>query len=88
MKKRFVLGLSRDREVVYGNFEFLDGSRGAISIFPVFPESPRKRPMRRSCCMESSIRPVCFGTGEGQYTRAYLNVKGEDLLFLDKPIPL
>ncbi|MEO8662273.1 MAG: hypothetical protein ABI693_27670 [Bryobacteraceae bacterium] len=29
MKKRFALGLSRDREIVYGNFEFLDGSRGA-----------------------------------------------------------
>jgi hypothetical protein len=29
MRRKFPLGLSRDGEVVYGNFEFLDGSRGA-----------------------------------------------------------
>src|SRR5262245_31720757 len=29
MQKKFALGLSRDQEVVYGNLEFLDGSRGA-----------------------------------------------------------
>src|SRR5215472_10624473 len=29
MRKRFPLGLSRDGAVVHGNFEFLDGTRGA-----------------------------------------------------------
>jgi hypothetical protein len=83
MKKKFPLGLSRDGEVVYGNFEFLDGSRGAhVNISGISGVATKTT-------YATFLLYGLFHSGilEDQVTntRAIIfNVKGEDLLFLDK----
>src|ERR1051325_1198898 len=84
MQKKFSLGLSRDGEVVYGNFEFLDGSRGAhINISGISGVATKTT-------YATFLLYGLFHSGilEEQVTntRAIIfNVKGEDLLFLDQP---
>jgi uncharacterized protein len=84
MKRKFPLGLSRDGEVVYGNFEFLDGSRGAhINISGISGVATKTT-------YATFLLYGLFHSGilEEQVTntRAIIfNVKGEDLLFLDQP---
>ena len=84
MKKRFVLGLSRDREVVYGNFEFLDGSRGAhINISGVSGVATKTT---YACFLLYGIfySKGLLGAEKANTHALVFNVKGEDLLFLDK----
>jgi uncharacterized protein len=84
MKKRFVLGLSRDREVVYGNFEFLDGSRGAhINISGVSGVATKTT---YACFLLYGIfhSKGLLGAEKANTHALIFNVKGEDLLFLDK----
>ena len=85
MKKRFVLGLSRDREVIYGNFEFLDGSRGAhINISGV--SGVATKTTYASFLLYGIFNSTGLLGSEKANTHALIfNVKGEDLLFLDKP---
>ena len=85
MKKRFVLGLSRDREVIYGNFEFLDGSRGAhINISGV--SGVATKTTYASFLLYGIFNSTGLLGVEKANTHALIfNVKGEDLLFLDKP---
>jgi DNA helicase HerA-like ATPase len=85
MKKRFVLGLSRDREVIYGNFEFLDGSRGAhINISGV--SGVATKTTYASFLLYGIFNSTGLLGAEKPNTHALIfNVKGEDLLFLDKP---
>jgi hypothetical protein len=85
MKKRFVLGLSRDREVIYGNFEFLDGSRGAhINISGV--SGVATKTTYASFLLYGIFNSAGLLGAEKANTHALIfNVKGEDLLFLDKP---
>jgi DNA helicase HerA-like ATPase len=84
MKKRFVLGLSRDREVVYGNFEFLDGSRGAhINISGV--SGVATKTTYASFLLYGIFHSKGLLGSEKANTHALIfNVKGEDLLYLDK----
>ena len=83
MKRKFPMGLSRDGEVVYGNLEFLDGSRGAhVNISGISGVATKT----------SYATFLLYGLFQGGIleedatnTRAIIfNVKGEDLLFLDK----
>jgi DNA helicase HerA-like ATPase len=85
MKRRFVLGLSRDREVVYGNFEFLDGSRGAhINISGV--SGVATKTTYASFLLYGIFHSKGLLGNEKANTHALIfNVKGEDLLFLDQP---
>jgi DNA helicase HerA-like ATPase len=84
MKRKFPLGLSRDGEVVYGNLEFLDGSRGAhVNISGISGVATKTS-------YATFLLYGLFHSGiledEVTNTRAIIfNVKGEDLLFLDKP---
>src|SRR6266705_1134750 len=84
MEKKFPLGLSRDGEVVYGNLEFLDGSRGAhINISGISGVATKTS-------YATFLLYGLFTSGvleeQATNTRAIIfNVKGEDLLFLDKP---
>jgi len=84
MEKKFALGLSRDGEVVYGNLEFLDGSRGAhVNISGISGVATKT----------SYATFLLYGLFhsnvlENEVTNTHaiiFNVKGEDLLFLDKP---
>lgn len=85
MKKRFALGLSRDREVVFGNFEFLDGSRGAhINISGV--SGVATKTSYASYLLYGIFHSKGLLGADKANTHALIfNVKGEDLLFLDKP---
>jgi DNA helicase HerA-like ATPase len=83
MRRKFPLGLSRDGEVVYGNFEFLDGSRGAhINISGISGVATKTT-------YATFLLYGLFHSGiledDVTNTRAIIfNVKGEDLLFLDQ----
>jgi uncharacterized protein len=84
MRKRFPVGVSRNGEPVYGNFEFLDGTRGAhlniSGISGVAAKTTYATFLLHGVFNSSLLGP------ELANTRAVIfNVKGEDLLFLDKP---
>ncbi|MDX1982246.1 MAG: ATP-binding protein [Bryobacteraceae bacterium] len=80
----FVLGLSRDGEPVYGNFEFLDGSRGAhINISGI--SGVATKTTYATFLLYGIFQSNLLG-GEKTNTHALIfNAKGEDLLWLDKP---
>lgn len=84
MKKRFALGVSRSGEVVWGNFEFLDGSRGAhINISGV--SGVATKTTYASFLLYGIFHSKGLLEGDRANTHALIfNVKGEDLLFLDK----
>jgi len=84
MKKRFPLGLSRDGEPIHGNFEFLDGTRGAhINISGV--SGVATKTTYATFLLYGIFHSDLLGA-EAINTKAIIfNVKGEDLLFLDKP---
>jgi len=83
MERKFPLGLSRDGEVVYGNLEFLDGSRGAhINISGISGVATKT-----SYATFLLYGLFTSGVLEKDVTNTHgiiFNVKGEDLLFLDK----
>ena len=84
MERRLPVGLSRSGEPIFANLDFLDGQRGAhVNISGVSGVA-----MKTSYAM--FLLYSLFGSGvlghETANTRALVfNVKGEDLLFLDKP---
>lgn len=84
MARRFPLGLSRDGQVIYGNVEFLDGSRGAhINISGI--SGVATKTTYATFLLHSVFRSGALGS-RGVNARAIIfNVKGEDLLFLDRP---
>jgi uncharacterized protein len=83
MRKRFPLGLSRDGAVVHGNFEFLDGTRGAhVNISGI--SGVATKTSYAGFLLYGIFHSSLLGA-EAANTRAVIfNVKGEDLLFLDK----
>jgi DNA helicase HerA-like ATPase len=84
MRKRFPLGVSRNGEPVHGNFEFLDGTRGAhLNISGISGVAAKTT---YATFLLHGIFNVSLPGPERANTRAVIfNVKGEDLLFLDKP---
>ena len=84
MATRVPLGLSRSGEPVYGNLDFLNGTRGAhVNISGVSGVATKTS-------YTMFLLHTLFGShalgAEVANTRALIfNVKGEDLLFLDKP---
>src|SRR5208283_2908559 len=84
MRKRFPLGLSRDGEVIHGNFEFLDGTRGAhVNISGI--SGVATKTTYATFLLYGIFHSELLGA-ERNNTRAIIfNVKGEDLLFLDQP---
>jgi DNA helicase HerA-like ATPase len=83
MRKRFPLGISRDGEVIHGNFEFLDGARGAhVNISGI--SGVATKTTYATFLLYGIFHSTLLGA-EAANTRAVIfNVKGEDLLFLDK----
>jgi DNA helicase HerA-like ATPase len=84
MARRFPIGLARDGEPLWGNLDFLDGTRGAhINISGVSGVATKT----------SYALFLLYGLFQGEFlgadrtnSRAIIfNVKGEDLLFLDRP---
>jgi DNA helicase HerA-like ATPase len=85
MKKRFALGLSRDGEPIFGNFEFLDGSRGAHINISGVSGVATKTTYASFLLYDIFHSEGLLGTERANTHALIFNVKGEDLLFLDKP---
>ena len=83
MTKRLPAGLTRDDEPLYANLEFLDGSRGAhVNISGI--SGVATKTTYATFLLFSLFRSGVLG-GEAINTKALIyNVKGEDLLFLDR----
>jgi hypothetical protein len=83
MERRFPAGLSRDGKPVYGNLDFLDGSRGAhvniSGISGVATKTTYALFLLYGLFHASSLRNAHTSHA------IVFNVKGEDLLWLDKP---
>ena len=84
MATRLPFGLSRDGEPIYGNLDFLDGTRGAhVNISGI--SGVATKTSYAMFLLFSLFGSAALGH-EAANTRALVfNVKGEDLLFLDKP---
>lgn len=84
MCKRLPVGLSRDGEPMFVNLEFLDGTRGAhVNISGV--SGVATKTTYATFLLQSLFRSGALGL-DGLNTKAIVfNVKGEDLLFLDRP---
>jgi DNA helicase HerA-like ATPase len=83
MKKRFLLGLSRDKQIVYGNFEFLDGSRGAHVNISGISGVATKTTYATFLLYGLFQSKDLLGAEKANTHALIFNVKGEDLLFLD-----
>lgn len=84
MKKRFALGLSRNGEPIFGNFEFLDGSRGAHINISGVSGVATKTTYASFLLYDIFHSEGLLGTERANTHALIFNVKGEDLLFLDK----
>ena len=84
MDQRLIAGMSRDDQPVYLDMSFLDGSRGAhVNISGV--SGIATKTTYASFLLYSLFHSQLLGR-EAPNTKALIfNVKGEDLLFLDRP---
>lgn len=83
MERRFPLGFSRDGEPVYGNFDFLNGARGAHVNISGISGVATKTTYATFLLYGIFHSPQL--ERETTHARALIfNAKGEDLLFLDK----
>jgi DNA helicase HerA-like ATPase len=84
MQKKFPLGLARDGGIVYGNFEFLDGTRGAhVNISGI--SGVATKTTYATFLLYGVFHSDLLGPERSNTRAVIFNVKGEDLLFLDKP---
>jgi DNA helicase HerA-like ATPase len=80
----FCAGFARDGEPVYGNLEFLDGTRGAhMNISGI--SGVATKTSYALFLLYSLFHSDVLGNQAPNTTAIIFNVKGEDLLFLDKP---
>ena len=84
MERRMPAGLSRDGEVVHANVEFMDGTRGAhVNISGV--SGVATKTSYAVFLLHSLFTSGQLGAGAHNTKALIFNVKGEDLLFLDRP---
>lgn len=82
MAKVVAIGLSRDGEPIYANYEFIDGTRGAhVNISGV--SGVATKTSYATFLLYSIFNDMQIGRGINDRAVIF-NVKGEDLLFLDK----
>jgi DNA helicase HerA-like ATPase len=84
MKQRFVAGLSRENDIMWGNLNFLDGTRGAhVNISGISGVATKT-----SCAMfllYGLFHSEALGEQRHNARAVIFNVKGDDLMFVDKP---
>ena len=86
MERRLPAGLSRDGQHIHVNLEFLDGTRGAHVNISGISGVATKTSYATFLLFSLFNSGVLGAEAESANTRALIfNVKGEDLLFLDKP---
>lgn len=84
MERRVAIGLTRTGEPVYANLEFLDGTRGAhASISGV--SGVATKTSYATFVLYSLFHSGALGLDAANAKALIFNVKGEDLLWLDKP---
>ncbi|MCL4819332.1 MAG: ATP-binding protein [Vicinamibacteria bacterium] len=84
MAKKIAIGLTRSGEPVYANLEFLDGTRGAhLSISGV--SGVATKTSYASFLLYSLFHSDALGADAANTKALVFNVKGEDLLWLDRP---
>ncbi|HET6615699.1 MAG TPA: ATP-binding protein, partial [Dehalococcoidia bacterium] len=80
----FCAGFARDKQPVYGNLEFLDGTRGAhMNISGI--SGVATKTSYALFLLYSLLHSDVLGADAANTKAIIFNVKGEDLLFLDKP---
>ncbi|MEX2373037.1 MAG: ATP-binding protein, partial [Dehalococcoidia bacterium] len=81
---RFPVGLDRSNRIVFGNLEFLDGSRGAhVNISGV--SGVATKTTYATFLLYGLFESQALGARRSTSKALIFNVKGEDLLFLDRP---
>jgi hypothetical protein len=84
MERKVPIGLSRGGEPVFANLDFLDGSRGAhVNISGV--SGVATKTSYATFLLHSLLTSGALGPRAGSTYSIVFNVKGEDLLFLDRP---
>ena len=84
MERRVPLGVSRAGEPIVGNLEFLDGRRGAhVNISGV--SGVATKTSYAVFLLHALFRGEALGALAPNARALVFNVKGEDLLFLDRP---
>ena len=84
MERRVPAGLSRDSEPVYLDLDFLDGTRGAhVNISGI--SGVATKTTYALFLLYSLFHSDALGVGRANTKAIVFNVKGEDLLWLDKP---
>jgi DNA helicase HerA-like ATPase len=84
MERRVPIGVARDGEAVYANLDFLDGSRGAhVNVSGI--SGVATKTSYATFLLHSLFRSGVLGSDAANTHAIVFNVKGEDLLFLDRP---
>lgn len=83
MTRRLTLGLDRDDQPIYGNLDFLDGTRGAhVNISGI--SGVATKTTYATFLIYNLFHSGALGTAATNSHAVIFNVKGEDLLFLDR----
>jgi DNA helicase HerA-like ATPase len=84
MERRLPLGLSRDGQPIFGGTDFLDGTRGAhVNISGI--SGIATKTTYATFLLHALFRSGALGHRAHNARALIFNVKGEDLLFLDRP---
>jgi DNA helicase HerA-like ATPase len=84
MERRFPVGASRNGEPLFANFEFLNGQRGAhVNISGV--SGVATKTSYATFLLHSLFTSRVLGTAAVNTKALIFNVKGEDLLHIDRP---
>jgi DNA helicase HerA-like ATPase len=84
MEKKVPVGVTRTGEPIFANLEFLDGTRGAhASISGV--SGVATKTSYATFLLYSLFHSQALGLGAANTKAIIFNVKGEDLLWLDRP---
>ena len=84
MAEQFPLGLARDGSTIVGNLEFLDGAKGAhVNISGI--SGVATKTSYATFLLYALFEGRSLGARRANAKALIFNVKGEDLLFLDRP---
>lgn len=84
MEKKIAIGLSRSGEPLHANLEFVDGTRGAhVSISGI--SGVATKTSYATFLLYSLFNGAALGTDAINSKALVFNVKGEDLLWIDRP---
>jgi len=84
MERKLPIGLTRSGEPVYANLEFLDGTRGAhVSVSGI--SGVATKTSYATFLLYSLFHSGVLGADAANTKALVFNVKGEDLLWLDRP---